>query len=1317
MKNRIPALFMALILTLFCLPVSAFAQEDSGDSEGFAESTDVFSEGSDGETEHAYNEADDFVRFGIGEEYAIVPCCAGSSVVDLHGIDGKTLQIFKSARHENQIWTIGKVGDSYYFRSKRNGKAVDVPNADASGNRELQCYDYHGGDNQLWRLESMGDGTYSIHAKLNDSMVWDVRDAAWADGTVIRLYQQNRTNAQRFRFVHVSTTEPMSEWGADRHDCYGSGWSIWDGSCSYDWYYNHINENDLYVNTAADLFGLASFVVNGFEMEGKTIHLTRDINLAGIEWTPIGFKDRWFRGSFNGHNHAIIGLSRTTDDDYHGLFGRVAGGTICNLAVKGTVKGNEHVGGIVGLLQAGHLCNIYSEVTIGNCTYIRQGGVVGAIAYGGFVDHCTQNACVNSSDHDDCRGGIAGYSDGFIRYCVNNGTVKHNWNYAGGIAGTSGGVIEYCANHGTVGGCYYSDHVGGIAGWMKDGVILGCYNDGQIYSLSYRYVGGICGKLDVSDRIIGCINAGRVYGYEHIGGICGEGHVVKCLNIGIVTGDYDTGGISGNATWALSSYALEWSAASITGSNEHNGGNWTSPSDILSGKTCYQLNLGADTSDIYGITEVFSQNIGSDPYPTFGSSPVTESGGSYTNGEYRVTAECARGYGSIEGTGAYRKGDAVTLTAKPAAGCVFDHFEVKTVEVGKMTGWNGSEQDCPAVTVKTYTEETLVLTNSIDKSYTVRAVFKVFDDTPDDMKVNVKLELECTNGVDGWNSDIVAAELVDSAGEKHRWEISHENLDGAGEKVSHEFYIGTSSPVAVYVTADFGGGLTFRDYGLKARMWVNGSGKAIESAEATLNSYPFTSSTYSENYLHISFENFGNSVVGGTSYTTCSEAWEKAKSDSSLTVQLESAWLLDKSLEVGSGQTVNLDLNGYPVIRTIKKTDYNGELFLIREGGTLNISDSTPTRQSSGTFQGGSIQGGRSWDTAGLIECEGTLVMNGGTLYNGGTNDVGGAVKLTGSASAKLTDVLISDCWSDKAITYQNEGGAIYMSDSATATLKDCTVRNCRAGDYGGAVYMEDKGNRLTCENVTVLNCKADDNYGGGIYQDEGETNWIGGRIANCSAGEYGGGFYQRYGKVYMQNVGFEENKTEYDGGAFYLDAGDGLWLTGCTMQQNRAGYYGGAIYNNGKNMVLEDCSVISNASDKEGGGIYLESPGTIGVAGKVVIRSSDGSGSMDNLVMENGAQLYDHGLEPGSEIHLRSYSDGNVTLGGSQMSEYQLNQYFRADYGRLELDKAQTVNTELRASVFSEGKTVLIIAPVLALAVVAATVIYKRTRRKGEEQ
>ena len=57
--------------------------------------------------------------------------------------------------------------------------------------------------------------------------------------------------------------------------------------------------------------------------------------------------------------------------------------------------------------------------------------------------------------------------------------------------------------------------------------------------------------------------------------------------------------------------------------------------------------------------------------------------------------------------------------------------------------------------------------------------------------------------------------------------------------------------------------------------------------------------------------------------------------------------------------------------------------------GTLTVTDSTPERSSASSFSGGSIQGGRSDDAAGLVYVDGgTFVMQGGTLYNGGT-DVG----------------------------------------------------------------------------------------------------------------------------------------------------------------------------------------------------------------------------------------------------------------------------------------------------------------------------------------
>ena len=1299
MKKRIPALFLALILTLLCLPlsVSVSAAETSGAS--------------------AYDESDDFARYGTDEEYAIVPCNAGSSCVD---DGGTTIHLWKTHRKTNQVWTLGKVGDYYYIKSKASGKVVNVPYAKAESGTELQCYDYNGGDNQLWRLESMGDGTYTIHSKLNDSLVWNVKGDVWDNGAAIQLYRMNSEPNERFRFVHTSTVEPMSDWGSSRQDCNGSDWSVWDGTLSYDWYYQHSNERDLYINTAADLYGLVSFVANGYEMAGKTIHLTRDINLAGNGWTPIGTNGHWFRGSFNGHNHAIIGLSCIGSADYQGLFGMVAGGTICNLAVKGTVSGDDHVGGIVGILQSGHLCNVYSEVAVNNCTDVREGGICGAVAYGGLVDHCTQNATVHSTDYDSQRGGIAGYSDGTIRYSVNNATVNHNWDCGGGIAGESGsGFFEFCANHGTVSGGTNTKYNGGIVGRMNgSGIIFGCYNDGTVCTNDNDYVGGIVGRMASDWMVICCINDGRVYGDDQIGGICGEGRPIKCLNTGVVTGDDQVGAISGNAKsdtpWC---YALAGSAQNLSGKAGERA-EWISSGQILSGEICFYLNYDPVTYNTYGITAPFSQNIGSDPLPTFGSSAVNKNGNGFTNGEFRVTAECERGYGSIEGAGLYNPGEAVTLSAKPAAGCVFDHFEVKSSENGKMTGWNGSQYDYPSMTVTTYKEEVLKLTNNITKSYTVRAVFKIFDDTPEDMKVTVKLELECTNDVSGWNNDIIPVVVVDSSGTEHTWSVNRNDLNTEGAKVDHTFDLGTASPVEIHAFPNFGGGFTFRDYGLRARIWVNGSGNAMESPEVTINSSPFATSLYGGEYMYISFENYGNSTVGGESFTKCSDAWNKARESSNATVVLTSAWLLDSPLRLEFKQSVTLDLNGYPIIRPIKKTQDGGELFYIAEGATLNVIDSAPTRQSCGNFKGGSIQGGRSNDTAGLIECLGTLNMTGGTLYNGGTTDKGGAIKMTGSAVVNLAGVLISNCWSDKAVTYQNEGGAIYMSDFAQLTLKNCVIRNCRAMDYGGAIYMEDAGNRLTCENVDILRCSADENQGGGVYQDEGETNWIGGRIANCSANDdNGGGYYQNNGKLYMQNVNFEENHSGKNGGALYSDAKEGLWLIGCTMQQNSAQDCGGAIYNNANNMYLEDCSVISNASGKEGGGIYLDSSGTIGVAGKVVIRSNDGTGSFDNLVMEKGALLYNHGLQPGSEIHLRSESDGDVKLGGSLMSEYQMNQYFRADYGRLELTETQTVNTELRASVFSEGKMVLIIGPLLALAVIAAGMIHKRMRRKGEEQ
>ena len=167
-------------------------------------------------------------------------------------------------------------------------------------------------------------------------------------------------------------------------------------------------------------------------------------------------------------------------------------------------------------------------------------------------------------------------------------------------------------------------------------------------------------------------------------------------------------------------------------------------------------------------------------------------------------------------------------------------------------------------------------------------------------------------------------------------------------------------------------------------------------------------------------------------------------------------------------------------------------------------------------------------------------------------------------------------------------------------------------------------------------------------------------------------------------------------------------------MTGNKADKNGGALYIDEKNLYMEDCSVISNAAVKAGGGIYLNSSAEISVAGVTVMRNNDGEGTMDNLVLEKGALIHDLGLEPGSEIHLRGDTDGSVKLGGNLTSEYQMNQYFHADYGKLELTDTQTVNTDLRASVFSGGFMALIVGGVVIIAVMIIGIVYKKRRKGG---
>ncbi|MCR4646309.1 MAG: RICIN domain-containing protein [Oscillospiraceae bacterium] len=1264
-----------------------------------------------------------------GEVFSIVPCCAGGSSLDLNA-SKNAVQLYLTKRVQNQRWTLHKVGDYYYIQCALDGAVMEG----SSGDVQIKTAAYTGSAAQLWRFEEMDDGTYIIHSSKNDSLAMDVDREATADGTSIMLHNAHKNANQRFRLVPIGTTEPMSDWGSERQDVNTEDPDTWDGTADTSWYTSDKNKSTYEISTAKQLAGLSQLVRCGtFNFLGRTIILTKDIDLCEVEWRRIGNDTNPFRGSFNGNGHAIVGLSITTDDSVDGLFGKIKGGTICNLAVEGTVSGKKNVGGICGILESGHIINVYSEVVVSSASDDNEGGMVGYMSPGAYVEHCTQNACVISGHDEPNRGGIVGYCyGGNVRYCTNLQPIENDWDYTGGIAGRllNRGLVEYCANYAEVYGGNDTEAAGGIIGEIKEGGrVFGCYNEGYIHSGGDDYIGGIVGRNYKLDReaISCCINVGDVKGDDNVGGIVGDRDCQYCFNAGNVNGDSNVGSVTGSSQESLHwcrGLTGTWNRLNGKSKDDNRGAGWASATDVTNGNLCHNLNRGGNMVTVtdYGVPgmRVFYQNLGSDPYPTFSGAVVNKNGNSFTNGKYEVYVGYNKNYGKVTGGGEYSGGQKVTLTATPTQNGMFDHFEVIKSKLSKKKMFKNGEYEIPDEEITTYKETTITLTDSINCCYTVRAVFRPFDIVPEDMKQKIKLELECTDGSGGWNSDTIPVALTDTSGKVHYRTFAKNSLDDDNEKASTTIDLGAASPVSLTINPHFGGGMHKRDYGIKARIWVNDAATAIESKVATQKTGWYKKSKP----MYLSFGGYGKSSVGvykadGTldvkgTYITCEDAMKKAVSlGNNAVVRLDSVWLVESMTTIESNKNLTIDLNGYPMIRCISGLSNDGGLFLVKKNATLNILDSTPKRKSSSAFKGGSLQGGRSKNKGGLVHIDtgGTMVMNGGTLYNGGAHK-GGAIQNFGTL--ELNDVLISNCWADRADS-DDDGGAIYTKGKAT--LRDCQIRSCRAYDYAGAIAVY--GDTTTLENVTIVGCKVDDNEGGAInILHDARLDFYGGRVEGCQADEDGGAIYQEKGILNLNNVFFLNNQSGDSGGAIYVNSSASTWIVNCDFKMNTCKDDGSAIYCDCNNNYLEDCTITNNASSDRGA-LYVEGDSSIDVCGKIVIAKNDGSSTFDNLVLDKGGYIYDAGLRPGSEVHLRSTKNGNVDLTNNKsrtVSEYHMKQYFISDCGTLEGRNSVEKDSDLKASAFSAGYRALISGGTFVLLMLICTIVYFYKRRKGEK-
>ena len=221
--------------------------------------------------------------------------------------------------------------------------------------------------------------------------------------------------------------------------------------------------------------------------------LTADIDLAGVEWTPIGTfapsgdspeeqetpsADAAFTGTFDGNGHTISNLSIDQPEGWNvGLFGCIANTevknfTLENASVTGTIMASDVVGysyfsTVSGVRLVNGTVNVnYTEMS----TEGMYGGIVGA-GMGSLITDCEAEADIVLPDNVANAGIIGGGLElTSVVNCTAVGTVTAGANCygLGGISGCGFGAEEFTNCHAegvTITAGEGASWIGGITGY------------------------------------------------------------------------------------------------------------------------------------------------------------------------------------------------------------------------------------------------------------------------------------------------------------------------------------------------------------------------------------------------------------------------------------------------------------------------------------------------------------------------------------------------------------------------------------------------------------------------------------------------------------------------------------------------------------------------------------------------------------------------------------------------------------------------------------------------------------------------------------
>ena len=258
--------------------------------------------------------------------------------------------------------------------------------------------------------------------------------------------------------MDTTVTAPINppDYAVTRYD-------VWDGSTDTTWFDPDDLQDSYELDTAAKLAGLAKLIAESgtagypYSLGEKeiTFYVTSHLNLAGLDWLPIG---NTYDTRFGGNLIGRVGLAGEPAI----IQGLKVTGTAANIGFVGTID------------QGGEISNFTFESPVISSAYDTVGVVCGYARSGGTFRNITVTGALMQIDGaKSWVGGICAYSKyGADTYenCVFDGDiiVSGEARMVGGILGNAwvGATLSDCYVSGSIVASGTVDQVGGLVGYI-----------------------------------------------------------------------------------------------------------------------------------------------------------------------------------------------------------------------------------------------------------------------------------------------------------------------------------------------------------------------------------------------------------------------------------------------------------------------------------------------------------------------------------------------------------------------------------------------------------------------------------------------------------------------------------------------------------------------------------------------------------------------------------------------------------------------------------------------------------------------------------